>query len=124
MYPPVRRVYRPVVRCVLVVALVGVALGACTPKPGTVTKSYATACSADTAGIRSAEETYRAASPSGDYATLDQLVPGFMSERPKLHTVSDVVAGSYQIRVIDKRCGTTSSVADANVVDGAHPGNR
>jgi ABC-type glycerol-3-phosphate transport system substrate-binding protein len=112
------------VRRAVVLGLMALAaLAACTPKPGTVTKSYVAACAADTAAIRGAEETYRAASPSGDYATLDQLVPGFLRDRPKLHTVTDVAAGSYKVRVTDKRCGAASSADDANVVDGAHPAN-
>lgn len=106
------------------IGLTLVALAACTPKPGTVTKSYDTACAADTAAIRSAEENYRAVSPSADYGSLTQLVPGFMSNPSTLHTVTDVVAGSYKIRVADKRCGNPSTKADANLVDGAHPGNR
>jgi hypothetical protein len=46
-----------------------------------------------------------------------------MSTRPTLHAVTDVVAGSYKVRVADKRCGNMSSAADANLVDDAHAAN-
>jgi hypothetical protein len=106
-------------------------LVACTPPKDTVPKSFVRACAADTASIRTAEETYRAADPDGNYATPDKLVPGFLSEFSRLHGVTDVVAvdpstntpSSYKIRVADKRCGVTSSANDANLVDDAHPDN-
>ncbi len=103
---------------------VGLAACAAEKAPEIVEKGRDTACTADTATIRSAEETYRATQPDGSYATMEQLVPGFLSEPSTLHRVTDVSASSYTIRVANPRCGIVADAGDANVVDDAHPDNR
>lgn len=92
--------------------------------PKIVDQGRDTACAADTASIRAAQETYRATQPDGSYATMEQLVPGLLSEPSTLHRVTDVSTSSYKIRVANPRCGNAADAGDANVVDAAHPDNR
>jgi hypothetical protein len=119
-------------RVAIVLCLVLLAACGDPSKPGKVVKkSVDTSCGLDTAGIRAAQETYRAANADGNYATTEQLSPGFLSAPSTLHRITDVVAAdpangvesSYKIRVAHQRCGATTDTLDANLVDKSHPNN-